>query len=238
MTVVYDVGDTVTAVLRLDVQPDGTTAVYVVWTRPDGVTASGSGPTGPDGRDYTSTVTADRAGDWLAVWTVTGTGAGVTAQVYPARALPSVSDDRPAWTPFLSQVADHVPYLTVDTVTPGSALHLGTFTARTWPTDEQAQRLTDGAVTYVRSAVGTVAPAVYDMATQVAALRAAAAIARAYPRDDGDLAAAAALDARADADLARLKAANDAAGGGDGSEVDLLPVYSFPAPVPWGDSYL
>jgi hypothetical protein len=46
------------------------------------------------------------------------------------------------------------------------------------------------------------------------------------------------LDARADADLIRLKAANDAAGGGDGSDVHLLPVYSFPAPVPWGDDYL
>lgn len=238
MTVVYDVGDTITAVLRLDTQPDPTTAVSVVWTAPDGTTPAGTGPTGPDGYDYTTTVTAVSAGDWLAVWTVTGTGQGVTAQVYPVRALPAASNDRPVWTPFLSQVADHVPYLTVDTITPGSAVHLGTFTARTWPTDAQAQRLTDGAVTWVRSAVGEVAPAVYDMATQVAALRAAAAIARAYPRDDGDLAAAAALDARADADLTRLKDANEAAGGGDGSEVTLLPVYSFPAPVPWGDDYL
>lgn len=237
MATVYDVGDTITAVLRLDTQPDGGTTVGVEWTAPDGTTSTGT-VTGPVGRDCTSSIAADQVGDWLAVWTVTGPGEGVTAQVYPVRALPSASDDRPAWTPFLSQVADHVPYLTVDTVTPGSALHLGTFTANTWPTDAQAQRLTDAAVTWVRGAIGTVASAVYDLAAQVAALRAAAAIARAYPRDDGDLAAAAALDARADADLIRLKTANDAAGGGDGSEVALLPVYSFPAPVPWGDDYL
>ncbi|MFI6228626.1 hypothetical protein ACIBCR_15095 [Micromonospora echinospora] len=236
MTTVYDVGDTITAVLRLNTPVDSAD-VSVEWTRPDGTTVPDGTPSGSS-NEYVSTVAADAAGDWLAVWTIAGSVQDVTAQVFPVRALPSASPSRPAWTPFLSQVADHVPYLTVDTITPGSATHLGTFTARTWPTDEQAQRLTDGAVTWVRSAVGTVAPAVYDMATQVAALRAAAAIARAYPRDDGDLAAAAALDARADADLIRLKAANDAAGGGDGSEVHLLPVYSFPAPVPWGDDYL
>lgn len=237
MATVYDVGDTITALLRLDVQPDADTTVSVEWTAPDGTTSTGT-VAGPDGRDYTTTITAGMAGDWLAVWTVTGPGEGVTAQVYPVRALPTASGSRPAWTPFLSQVADHVPYLTVDTVTPGSALHLGTFTANTWPTDAQAQRIIDAAVVWVRGAVGTVAPAVHDLAAQVAALRAAAAIARAYPRDDGDLAVAAALDGRADADLARLKTANDAAGGGDGSEVALLPVWSFPTPVPHGDLLL
>lgn len=148
----------------------------------------------------------------------------------------SISDA--AWIPSLDQVADHVPYMTVDTLTPGSQEYLGTFSDDTTPTADQAQRLVDGAWPSVAAATGVLAEAVWPLAQHVAALRAAAAIVRAYPRDDGDLARAAALDARADADLARLIAANDAAGGGAGSEPALMPVYSFPAPVPWGDDLL
>ncbi|MFD6565386.1 hypothetical protein [Micromonospora profundi] len=151
---------------------------------------------------------------------------------------PPLAADPPIWVPTLAQVADHVPYMTVDTVTPGQQQYLNTFNDLTTPTGVQAQRLTDGAWPSVAAATGVLAQAVWPLAQHVAALRAAAAIVRAYPRDDGDLARAAALDARADADLLRLIAANDAAGGGAGNSVDLLPTYSFPPPAPWGDSLL
>lgn len=151
--------------------------------------------------------------------------------------LPVIIDEPPVWAPTLEQVADHVPYMTVDTVTPGSQEYLGVFNDQTTPTDEQAQRLIDAAWPSVEAAVGVMVEQVWPLAQTVAALRAAAAIVRAYPRDDGDLARAAALDARADADLARLIAANDAAGGA-GPGVDLMPIYSFPSPVPWGDDLL
>lgn len=141
----------------------------------------------------------------------------------------------PVWAPSVAQVADHIPYMTVDVVTPGSQAYLGTFSVATSPTDVQATRLIEGAWPPVAAAVGLLAEAVYPLAQHVTALRAAAAIVRAFPRDDGDLARAAALDARADADLLRLIAANDAAGGGAGSEPVLLPVYSFPAAPAWGD---
>lgn len=235
----FDLGDPITSRLALGVTPDGTTTVTVAWTKPDGTEATPATQAGPTGDEYSSQITsADMAGDWLAVWTVTGTGAGVQAKIYNVRALPSASDTRPAWAPFLSDVADHVPYLTVDTVTPGSVIHLGTFTPTTTPTDEPAQRHVDAAVRSVAAAVGTLNEDLYGMGRNVAALRAAASIARAYPRDDGDLQTAAALDARADAELTRLKSANDAAGGGSGAEVHLLPVWAFPDSVPWGDSYL
>ncbi|MCX5066656.1 hypothetical protein OOJ91_12280 [Micromonospora lupini] len=152
--------------------------------------------------------------------------------------LPIIPDEAPVWAPELATVADHVPYMTVDTVTPGVQEYLGTFNHRTTPTGEQAQRLIDGAWPSVLAATGAIVEQVWPLARSVAALRAAAAIVRAYPRDDGDLARAAALDAAADADLRRLIAANDAAGGGDGNSVDLLPVYAFPPPVPWGDNLL
>lgn len=144
----------------------------------------------------------------------------------------------PTWAPSVEQVADHVPYLTVDTVTPGSQEYLNTFNDRTNPTNVQAQRLIDGVWPVVAAAVGAIVEQVWPLAQHVTALRAAAAVVRAYPRDDGDLPHAAALDARADADLLRLIAANDAAGGGAGNSVDLLPVYSFPAAVSWGDQLL
>ncbi|PZG17800.1 hypothetical protein C1I95_14720 [Micromonospora craterilacus] len=121
-------------------------------------------------------------------------------------------------------------------MTPGSQQYQENFTDRTTPARWQAQQFIDAAWPAVLAATGPLVESVWPLAQAVAALRAAAAIVRAYPRDDGDLARAAALDARADADLERLIAANDAAGGQqpDG----LLPVWSFPAPVPWGDSYL
>ncbi|MFJ8690284.1 hypothetical protein [Micromonospora wenchangensis] len=137
----------------------------------------------------------------------------------------------PAWAPTVAQVADHIPYMTVDVVTPGSQAYLGTFSVATSPTDVQALRLIEGAWPPVAAALGLVAEAVYPLAQHVTALRAAAAIVRAFPRDDGDLAKAAALDARADADLLRLISANDAAG----SEPVLMPVYSFPPAPAWGD---
>ncbi|MEU7978243.1 alkaline phosphatase D family protein [Micromonospora sp. NPDC049081] len=141
----------------------------------------------------------------------------------------------PAWAPTVAQVADHIPYMTVDVVTPGSQAYLGTFSVATSPTDVQASRLIEGAWPPVAAALGLVAEAVYPLAQHVTALRAAAAIVRAFPRDDGDLAKAAALDARADADMLRLIAANDAAGGGAGSEPVLYPVYAFPPAPAWGD---
>lgn len=237
---VYDVGDPITSRLKLGVTPDGTTNVTVAVTKPDGSAQSVTGPSGPVNTDeYVAQWTADHTdgGDYVAVWTVTGTGAGVQAKVYNVRRLPTASDDRPSWAPFLSDVADHCPWLTVDVVTPGSALHYGTFTGNTWPTDEQAQRHVDQAVTSVSAAAGTIATSLYPMARVVASLRAAAAIIRAYPRDPNDLNTADALDRRADAELKRLIDANTEAGQ-DPVDGGLLPLYAFPDAPSWGDLYL
>jgi hypothetical protein len=232
---VYDVGDPITSRLKLGVAPDGTTVVLVLVTKPDGTTQTGvAGPTRDGTTDeYTAQWAADypAGGDYVAKWTVTGTGAGVQAKVYNVRALPSART-RVAWSPFLSQVADYVPRLTVDTVTPGSSVPLGTFTGQTDPTDEQVQRLIDQAVARVQGPLVAVAVSLYDLATTVAALRAAASVQRAFARNPQDYAAADALDAQADASYSTLVTANATASEAGGVGV---PEWSFPTPVPWGD---
>lgn len=233
---VYDVGDTIVSRLKLGVTPDETTQVSVEWRKPTGAAEAATSPAGPvNGDEWTSQITTSTPGDYVAVWTVPpGTGAGVQAKVYNVRALPDASDSRPDWAPFLSDVADYIPRLTVDMVTPGSAIEFGTFVGGvTTPSDEQAMRLIDKAVASVVATVGTVQPALTGLANTVASLRAAAAIQRAYSRSSSDQSIANDLDKRADAETARLLAANAAAGAS--TPEALLPVYSFPQAPSWGD---
>lgn len=246
---VYDAGDPITSRLKLGVTPDGSTQATVVVYKPDGTTLAGVAQTGPAGDEYTAqwytTATglagaAALAGDWVVVWSVTGTGAATEAKVYNVRALPGPSNTRPTWTPFLSDVADFVPRLTVDMVTPGSELELGTFNGNTSPTDGQAQRITDGAVNSIAGRLPNLAPTLHGLAKVVAAQRAAASVLRAYPRSTNptqDLQAADALDRRADADMQVLVAAAADASGSSNTTA-LLPQYAFPAPVAWGDTNL
>lgn len=243
---VYDVGDPITSRLKLGVTPDGTSAPTVVVTRPDGSTITGLipsgswGGTGGDERTVQFFATDDgtasgttlaAAGDWLAVWKVTGTGASVSAKVYNVAPLPGTST-RPAWSPFLSDVADQVPFLTIDPTTPGSQVYLGTFTGYTSPTDEQAQRHIDRAVSIVGAGFGTLTGALPGMARSVAAIWAASTLARAFARDDSTRQIADALSKQAQVDLKVLQAAVDNAGA---DALDAQPVLIAPTPVPWGD---
>jgi hypothetical protein len=240
---VFDVGDPITSRLKLGVIPDGTTQVTVTVTRPDGATIAAPQLSAWDGDERTVQFyatdtglddggTLSSAGDWLVVWRITGTGANVLSKVYNVAPMPGTGT-RPAWSPFLSQVADHVPYLTVDTLTPGSQLYLGTFTGATTPTDEVAQRHIDAAVATMFPAISAISPELYATARTVAALRAAASLARADPRRNDDVTTATQLDTRADAAWATLVDAAEAEGTVTGSV--LTPVAFFPPPVHWGD---
>jgi hypothetical protein len=241
---VFDQGDLITSRLNLGVAPDGTTTATVAVQRPDGTTIAGLNTSAWAGMEKTvqwwatddgtaAGTTTSSAGDWLAVWRVTGTGASVTAKVYPVRPLPSASSDRPPWAPFLSDVADHVPWLTVDTVTPGSQVYLGTFTGRTTPTDEQVQRHIDAAVSVVGAGLGTLPASMYRMARGVAAVRAASTVAQAFPRNRTDLDTADRLAARASSDLLVLTAAAEVAG--SSPPASPAPVMYAPEPSWWGD---
>src|SRR6266700_7041597 len=96
-----------------------------------------------------------------------------------------------AWAPALDDVARHIPRRTRDTRTPGSDATLGTFTASTTPTDDQAGKIIDDAVNTIISAAGVLPPAgdpnypqVSQAARVAAEWRAAADIEVAYPVRD------------------------------------------------------
>lgn len=248
---VFDIGDLITSRLDLGLTPDGSTVATFTVQRPDGTLIAGLNASAWVGTQKTvqfyatddGTVSGTKlaaAGDWLVVWTVTGTGASVSAKIYNVRTLPVPSDDRLAWTPFLSDVGDYVPYLTIDTTTPGSQLYLGTFTGDTNPTDEQAQRIVDREVATVAALVVGTAPmplSLYPLAENVVALRAASIIARTYPRtNEIDLRFASTLDNWAAAALKSLIDAVGELGGGPGA--GPAPVGYFPDAPPWQDLYL
>ena len=145
-----------------------------------------------------------------------------------------------AWAPSLEQVAGHIPTRTRDASTPGDTSLLNTFTATTEPTDEAARRHIADAVVEVLGAVGGTIPDaplfLADLAAAAAALRAAASIELAYPNRDADVNVYTQLDQRATAALNRLVEA--VADQGTGPEGGLLPQYSFPDPVWYGDYLL
>lgn len=240
---VFDVGDLITSRINLGLTPDGSTTTAFAVYRPDGTTISGLNASAWVGQEKTlqfyatddgtaSGTKLAASGDWLVVWTIGGLGASVSPKIYNVRPLPGVWNGRVGWTPFLSDVADYVPFLTVDVVTPGSQIYLGTFTGSTSPTDEQANRVIDKAVALTSiPTVGTTTmpPLLEPAAKTIASLRAAAMLARTYARNDTDLQLADALDVAADSALAALIVQVGEQGGGAGS--GPAPVGYFPEPA-------
>lgn len=236
---------------HLDVTPAATDTVGVLTVhRPDGTHSTLTVTAGPLGADPGSgqptrrltgtAVTYTLPGRWVLSWQVSGTGVGVEdVEVW---VTPAPVPGGPTWTPGLSRVAQYIPRLTVDTVTPGSAAELGTFNAYTNPDDVKAQHHIDDAVAGVLAILPVVPAGLEPLARTVAALRAAASLQRSYSNTSNGLDTlqiAAALDARADADLARLRTAIDDLADGDGDGFfDIAPIYSSPAAPPWGTRYL
>lgn len=244
------VGDADLPYLVVEPADVGTAAMLTV-TRPDTTTASatvvggaldpiaGTSPT-----QYRQTWTATTPlvytlpGRWLLHWDVTGTGMG--AEDVEVWVVPNPTVGGPTWTPGLTRVAAYIPRLTVDVATPGTALELGTFTTTTNPTDTVAQRHIDDAVAEVLAVCGTIPTSLEVLARAVAAQRAAATIQRAYGATrlgEDSLQTAAALDARADTDLAQLRTAIQVDTADFGVDI-AHPVYSFPTPTSWGDDLL
>lgn len=140
-----------------------------------------------------------------------------------------------AWAPSLTEVGSRCPTKTRDQTEVGGDVLLGTFNDKTVPTDTMAEPLVTGAVAVVADAVGMIGAALYDLAKDAAAWRAAADIELAYPQRDGDIKVYEQLNQRATLALDRLIAAADDSGSGTDA---TLPQYAFPTPVSWGDTYL
>ena len=140
------------------------------------------------------------------------------------------------WAPSLVEVGSRIPSKTRDQSVPGSSELLGTFDSRTSPTDVMVAPIVTGAVAVVASAIGMIGPALYPLALDAAAWRAAADIELAYPERRGDVEDLyPELDKRARLALERLREAADDSGSGTDAS---LPVWSMLPPPPWGDENL
>jgi hypothetical protein len=224
----------------LDVQPaDGTTDGTLTVTAPPGGTdqtpavAAGAVLAGVV-RLTSAAITYDAAGLWVLNWTVTGTGAGAEdVEVY---VVPSPVAGGPLWRPGRSRVAN---YIFGRTLARDVETHVYTFDSTTMPTGVQADRLIADAVAWVLSRTGDIDESLFDMASVVAAMRAACSIELAYPaqQQEQSLPRAKELCAQATAAREDLARANEAATGTDPTDPAsaLLPLWSFPAPVSWGD---
>lgn len=139
----------------------------------------------------------------------------------------------PAWAPSLADVGDYVTSRTVDENTPGSDTPTGTFSATTYPTDQQVLRLISSAVQWVLNVTGPVAASLEASAASVAAMRAAALVELSYPVRNADVDAVT-TPLLAEARFARdeLVAAN-LAQGGVGFNSTGAPLGAFPEPVGW-----
>lgn len=215
-----------------------TTSVTLVTTAPDGA-ESGSlamAETDVGTWDYDAPAGAAGVHVWRAVAAGPVTGEHAGWWVTRARRTPG-----PDWTPELDAVADWIPARTLSTInTPGMEDYLGTFTDTTTPTDEQVSRQVINAVAYVRSKCGaTIDPDLNDDARAAAAIIAAAYVELSYPTRAGDLNTYDRLWAQAVELVGALADSNAAATGGSTTlDATVMPVYSYPDPVPWGDELI
>lgn len=234
MTVYVGGTDVITVVLD---EYDATdTVVTISLVGPGGQIITPTASSADGRRTWQAVPSYDEAGRWVATVEVAGTGANVWAHVVQVTAFPAAAT-AVAWRPTLEEVADHISRFTIDVVTPGSAVELGTFTSETAPTNTQADRLIDSAMSTVAASLGSVVVAAQPLARVVAALRAAAMIARSFNRSSSDLTLADSLDRRADSEMKRLVTVNIGDVEGDTAD-DVLPLFVFPGAVAWGDLYL
>lgn len=245
---VFDVGDPITSRLTLGVTPDGTTTTAISVKRPDGTAIAGLIPSGwvgdektvqcfatNDGAAGSPTDLAD--GDWLVVWYIGGTGASVTPKVYSVQPLPGTTD-RPAWRPFLAEVADFTPWLTLDTTIPGADTFLGTFTGTTYPDDDQVRRHINRVEEPIAGRWPGLSSRLHQQARSYVAVRTAANLARAFGRTPEQLAEADSLSAEANRMWTEFGRLADDDTSGDPTATGQVPVWAMPTPVSWGDQYL
>ena len=247
-----DVGDATTP--ELVVYPyDGTTAATLTVRKPDGSTATPAvntptevstvidGATVAAQRWTTEAVVFTLPNRWVFDWNTTGTSFGQQPQVIDVDPIPSFVN-APAWTPRRRQVAKYIPRRTVVGASNGYGTPAGTFSDLTHPTGDDIDDLIADAVAWVQVRVGVgasdIAEALFGQATAAAAQRAAGMVELTWPDNRDDLSTANALLAQAKEAREELWAANVATTGVDVEDpsANLLPLWSFRAPDPWGDT--
>jgi hypothetical protein len=216
--------------LTLTVDPfDVTTGVTVTVAGPNGSNLAPTAVSTDNGHTWTAHVAYGVAGKWVAVWTVTGTGAGTTEQevwvTTPATPIAAVT-----WRPALWNVADYVPGRTLVGAVDGYGNALLTFDNTTHPTDQQVQRIITAGCAWIGTRCTPIHTTLSDMALAVAATWAAARIELTWPDNRDDLNTAEQLLAQATTMRDDLCRANQAVSGEDDEdpEAHLMPVWSFP----------
>ena len=221
LTVTPYAGDTLATVVSV------TTADAEITPAPAAISSDG-------GHTWTAALVWPDAGRWVIEWMVTGTGAGATFQT--VWVSPAPTNDGPLWTPDRPKVADYVPGRTLSQDLTGARL---TFDDLTRPTGDEVDRLIADAVVWVEAKTGQhIDGTLWEFATAVAAVYAAAMVERGYPTRADDVTTAQALWAQAVAMRDDLARANEAVTGQDPVDpgAALMPIYQFPAPVTWGDT--
>ncbi len=223
--------------ITLTVDPyDGTTSATVTLTGPTGQVLTPTAVSTDTGHTWSATPTYDEAGKWVAHWAVGGTGEGTVYQDIHVSRVPAASATV-VWRPELWDVAAYVPRRTLVGAVDGYGNVLDTFDATTLPKGAVVWRLISDACAWVALLAGTIDTSLIDSARACAAIRAAAMVEAGYPDNRDDLSNADVLLKQADQMRKDLAAANTALGVDDPatSDDDLLPVWSFPAPVSYAD---
>lgn len=233
-----DVGDYTTP--QLAVTPfDGTTVAALTVHAPDGTSSTPTASSTDGGAHWTTTaVSFTQAGWWLLTWVVTGTGAGTEFE----RIYVTPAPTGPAWAPDLVAVAKYVPRRTVIAAANGYGTPQNTFSSETHPSAAQVEALIADAVAWVQVRVGVgsadISAGLYGAATRSAALWAAGMVEATWPDNRDDLSTAQLLLEQAKVAREELWAANVATTGTDVEDpsANLMPMWSFPRPDPWGDT--
>ncbi len=158
--------------------------------------------------------------------------------------IPAGGDDLPSWAPTLEQVAAYVPSRPLVPMPDGSNTDLMGFDTTTRPTAAQVRVLVQAAINWVLSATGPLDVTLYTTAADCVALRAAAFVELGYPERNDPMKDTAnqtsdRLFKQADQMWTLLVARNKALTGADGDDPDgvfeIVPLYSFPSAVDYGD---
>ncbi len=236
----------------LDVYPyDGTTTVALEVRPPAPAAAFTVGPGVPsegtaDVDGVTTTVqrwtfppvpTGEPYGWWVLAWSITGTGADAPEQ--RIHVPPPPTSGGPTWVPSRARVATYIPERTVEVDRLSSGAPVLDFTDDTRPTATQMDQQIEDAVGWVTVTCGEVHADLFEAARGCAAIRAAGMAEISWPVRDGDINAGQALLTQADNALKALAARNESLTGVDPDDPDavfeIVPVFSFPAPSPYGD---
>ncbi len=232
----------------VDVYPfDETTAVTLEIRPPSGDPYAGGTPVASEvTADVEGTATVvqrwtappvavDVPGYWVFAWPITGTGADVVEERFFVE--PSPQPGGPTWVPTRERVATYIPERTVEIDRLSDGRPVCDFTRDTRPSDRQINMQIEDAVGWIVMTCGDIDATLHEAARGLCALRAAGMAELSWPVRDGDINAGQALLTQADNALKALKTRNDllTTAPVDPDQSALLPVYSFPAPSPYGD---